>query len=509
MKARGKMLDRIAKRALAGGLVLLAASATSLFGQVAPDELTLDEAISMAKTNNPTFLSTQNDQASANWQVREAYAQFIPSLRSSLTGTWQDAGAQRFGTVAFNQNTSWLYSGYSLNFGMTIDGNTIFGIPNARANSRATEERINAAEFNLESLVALQYMSVLRAMDGLDVAQRQLDRAQQNFRIVDTRVQTGAAAGTEGKQAEVDLGRAEVVLIQAERDLRQARLLLSEQIGVQVGEDVRFLSESEVFQPDFDVDELMRIAMEDHPSLRSFRAQEGATRAAARQASTSQYLPSISLQAAIRGQAQQALNDDYIIDQGQDFAASRMNNCEFSNTLNSGLVGGLPGWPAGGEDCSQFGFTEQNRIDALASNRAFPFDFNPTPMFVQASISLPVFTGFSRERQVSEAQNVAEDAEHSRRAEELRLRTMVTNTYDNLVSAYRVVQAEDRNLTLSQEQLLLQQRRYALGASDMLLLMDAQTTVTTADQGYLTAVYDFHYNLIALEAAVGQPLRSR
>jgi len=86
---------------------------------------------------------------------------------------------------------------------------------------------------------------------------------------------------------------------------------------------------------------------------------------------------------------------------------------------------------------------------------------------------------------------------------------MVTNTYDNLVTAYQVVEAEERNRTLSEEQLLLQQRRYSLGAADMLLLMDAQTTMTTADQAYLNAVYDFHYNLIALEAAVGQPLPSR
>jgi outer membrane protein TolC len=39
--------------------------------------------------------------------------------------------------------------------------------------------------------------------------------------------------------------------------------------------------------------------------------------------------------------------------------------------------------------------------------------------------------------------------------------------------------------------------------------MDAQTTLETAEQAHLNAVYDFHYNLIALEAAVGRPLRSR
>jgi outer membrane protein TolC len=128
---------------------------------------------------------------------------------------------------------------------------------------------------------------------------------------------------------------------------------------------------------------------------------------------------------------------------------------------------------------------------------------------VSATISLPIFTGFSRERQVSEANNRAEDAQHNRRAEELRLRTAVTGAYDNLASAYLVVQAEERNRALSEEQLQLQQRRYALGAADLLLLMDAQTRLTTAEQAYLTALYDFHYNLIALEAAVGQPLRPR
>ncbi|MDA1103167.1 MAG: TolC family protein, partial [Gemmatimonadetes bacterium] len=142
-------------------------------------------------------------------------------------------------------------------------------------------------------------------------------------------------------------------------------------------------------------------------------------------------------------------------------------------------------------------------------NAAFPFNFTDMPMRVSLSISLPIFTGFSRERQVSQLNNLAEDAEHSRRAEELRLRTMVTNTLDNVTTAYRVVQAEERNRALAEEQLLLQQRRYSLGAADLLFLMDAQTTMTTAEQAYLNAVYDFHYNLIALEAAVGRPLRSR
>jgi outer membrane protein len=486
-------------------LLALALSAPGAFAQ-APTALTLEDAIALAKGASPAFLSTQNDQAAANWQVREAYGQFLPSVNASLNGTWQEAGAQRFGTIVFDdQITDWYFSGYTIGLGMTIDGNTIFGIPNARANRRATEATIAAAEFTLESDVAFQYMAALRAQDGVDVAERELERAQQNQRIVQTRVSTGAAAGTEGGQAEVELGRAEVALIQAERDRRQSRLLLGERIGQPLDETIVLASEFEVFEPAFELESLIASAMAEHPSLGALRARESANRAAARQASTSQYLPRLSLFAQFRGQAQEALNRSYVIQQAEDRAESRIDNCEFNNTLHNGLNGGLPNYTI--QDCSAFAITDADRQAALAANDAFPFDFTSIPATVGAQISLPIFTGFSRERQVSEANNRAEDAEHSRRAEELRLRTAVSGAYDNLTSAYLVVQAEERNRALAEEQLQLQQRRYALGAAGLLELLDAQASLSTAEQAYLNAVYDFHYNLIALEAAVGQPLR--
>ena len=251
----------------------------------------------------------------------------------------------------------------------------------------------------------------------------------------------------------------------------------------------------------------MRAHFDAHPSLGASRARESATRAAARQAATSQSLPSLRLSASFRGQAQEALNWSFVASQAEDRAQSRVSSCEFNNTLETGLNGGLPNYSI--QDCTAFQLTAADRAAALSANNVFPFDFTSIPATVSATISLPIFTGFSRERQVSEANNRAEDAEHSRRAEELRLRTAVTGASDNLASAYLVVQAEERNRALSEEQLQLQQRRYALGAADLLLLMDAQTGLTTADQAYLNAVYDFHYNLIALEAAVGQPLRPR
>ena len=475
--------------------------------QVRPDRLTLEEAIELARRNNPTFLSTENDRGVAAWGERAAYGAFLPTVNASGSAGWTEAGSQRIGTLDFGeQGTDWYSSSYSLGLTWTLNGSTIFGVSNARSTRRATDARVDAAQFSLDSQVALQYMSALRARDQVDVAQRQLDRAQQNLRIVNTRVSSGAAAGTEGQQAQVDLGRAEVGLIQAERDLRQAKLLLAEQIGVELEPDVELASEFEVFEPDFEPDEMIRLAVSDHPSLNAFRAQESAQRAAARQTATSQYLPTIQVQTGFRGNTLQALNEEFLLTQEASRIEGQRDSCEFQNAINSGLTSPLPGYP---RDCSQFVMTDERRQQVLRSNDVFPFSFTKLPLSLSLQVSLPIFTGFSRQQQVAQANAMADDAEHDRRAEELRLRTAVTTAVDNLTSAHRVLQAEERNRALAEEQLQMQQRRYSLGAAAMLELLDAQTTLTTADQAYLNALYDFHYSLIALEAAVGRPLRSR
>ena len=500
--------DRLLARALMGALVLLALAMTALVAQEVPNQLTLEDAIRLAKENNPTFLSTQNDVGTADWQVREAYGAFLPTVNAFGSAGYTEAGSQRIGTLDFGvQSTDWYSSNYSLSASWTLNGNTLFGVQNARASRRATEARVEAAEFNLESLVALQYMATLRMRDGVDVAQRQLDRARQNLQIVQSRVTSGAAAGTDGKQAEVDLGRAEVGLIQAQRQQREAGAMLAEQVGIVVySDEVRLASEFAVFQPTWDREALITQALTSHPSLNAVEAQVGAARASARQAK-SQYFPSLSITTALRGNTLQALNDEFITNSVTDQQTARRSSCQFNNDLNARLTQPLPGFEF--QDCGGFVATPEMLQSAVQQNSAFPFNFTKTPVSVSLNLSIPIFTGFTRQRQVAQAQQVAEDAVHSQRAEELRLRTAVTQAYDNLVAAYQVVGLEERNQQVAEEQLQLQQRRYALGAAALLELMDAQTSVTTADQAYLTAVYDFHWNLIRLEAALGQPLRTR
>ncbi len=263
------------------------------------------------------------------------------------------------------------------------------------------------------------------------------------------------------------------------------------------------MSEFEVFEPTWDRDTLLAEALDQHPALQAARAREGANRAQVRQA-RSAYFPSLNVNTSLRGFTQQALNEDFVLNNVQSSAAGSVLGCERNNALAAG-IGGLPGWEI--RDCSQFAYTDALGREALAANSAFPFDFTRNPLQVNLSLSLPIFQGFSRQRQLEQAQAGADDASYQRRQEELRLRTAITESLDALQSAYRQVEIESRNLDLATQRLTEARQRYEVGNTSVLELLDAQTSLSTAQRDSLIAVYGFHQSLVALEAATGRSLR--
>jgi outer membrane protein len=486
---------------------LFFSSTPFLVAQEVEGTLTLDEAINLARRNNPTFLSTQNDQGPADWNVREAYGLFLPNLNTNLQAQYLAPGSPSFGIFDAGDLgldvTDYYFSGYSLTATYTLLGGSLFRVASARADRRATEARVQAASFTLESDVTAQYLMALRARDGVEVARRQLDRAEQNFELADARADVGATTPTDAKQAEVERGRAQIDLIEAESLLRTEKLRLLEQLGVQAEGDFELVSQFDLFDPQWVREELVGMALESHPQLRSAQAQESARKAASRQA-WSNYLPNIFLSANWSGRAREIGDSDYLLNQAENSLNNQRSSCEFWNEVNAGLTQSLSGYP---RDCTGFTLDPETEAQILASNDVFPFNFRREPWSLYVQVSLPVFQGFGRQRQVAEAKAAAEDARLDRVAEELRLETAVTQAYDELMTATQVVGIEERNREVAGEQLELAQERYRLGGGTFLELLEAQSSMATAERDYLNARYRFHGAIWALEAAVGQRLR--
>jgi len=334
-------------------------------------------------------------------------------------------------------------------------------------------------------------------------AARQLDRAQQNYELADARVDVGAVTPTDGKQAEVERGRARVDLIEAESRLRAEKLRLLEQLGVRASGEIELVSEFDIFDPPWTREELVDRALDRHPQLRAYRAQESARKATSRQA-WSRYLPDLYLSASWSGRAREIGDENYLLNQAENSLESSKASCETWNRISAGLSEPLPGYP---RDCGTGALTPEQKAQILDRNSVFPFNFTEEPWSLYAQVSFPVFQGFTRQRQVSEAKAAAEDARLDRVAEELRLQTAVTQAYDDLMTATTVVEIEARNLEVAGEQLELAQERYRLGGGTFLELLEAQSSMATAERDYLNARYRFHGAIWSLEAAVGERLR--
>lgn len=472
--------------------------------------LTLEEAINLARQNNPQYRAAANDESVAHWRVRQAYAQFLPEFSvSNYLGYTAEGTSQAFGVftaadLGLGSTPASYTSRYSLDLNMSLSGATFFRTAEAKANSRAVEAGIGAEQFTLAANVTAAYLAALRARDAIENARSALESAEQLLNLARARLEVGDATRLDVVQAEVVYGQAEVALIQAENLFETEMLELMQQLGVSIDEDVELTSTFEVFEPTWSFEELVATAVESHPQVIAARASEGAAKASARAASMS-YLPTITIFGGWDGFIRrQGTNQDHLDDLEATFA-SRRANCEQENALNARLTSPMPGFEF--QDCSAVQPTDGQRADALALNSRFPFEYQANPFSAGVNISLPIFDGFTREVQLQTARVVADDARHQRRAEELNRRTQVATNLLALNAAYRTVAIEERNVEAADEALLLERERYRLGAGTIVDLTTAQEQKVTADQGYLATIYTFHETLAALEAAVGRQLR--
>lgn len=513
---RGPSRPRLASGTLFAGLALLVA-VPSLSGQDrvppagVPDaaiwELTIEEALQLAQENSPVYLPIAEATESADWRVREAYAAFLPSASVNGSLSYSGRGQQLIGNFTGDDlgatSTDYYLSSYGLNLNYTLSLGQFYQIASSRAGREAAGARAVAAEYDLESRVVSQYLAVLRTTEATEVALQQLRRAEENQELVRARAEAGAVPGTDVLQAEIERGRMAVALVRAESAAAVEKARLLEAMGVLSDAPLSLVSTFDVFDPAEVVSAVTPEVIGLHPELRALREAERASGANVRQAQST-YLPTLSFSAGWSGFTRQIGNSEFLLAQARNSAVGRREDCEFWNSISAGLTTPLEGYPS---DCTRFMLDPTDEQEILASNEVFPFEFEKQPFSLAMRVTVPLFQGLSRQRQIEEAGVQARAAVHARRAGELSLRTEITAASGNLSAAYDVVEIEARNRELAVDQLDFAQERYRLGAAPLLELLDAQSSAATAERDYLSAVYDFHGALVELERASGLRLR--
>lgn len=430
-------------------LMVLLAAPLALGAQQVTDTtlhpISLAEAIRLAGDKNVSNIIASNSIRSANNSVRQARAAFIPNVSASA-GQSRSSG-ERLGQsnqiVGFG--SAWSYNtGLSINNFTLFDGGKMFAdIRTANANVAAAE----AGEVNTEFAVALQvklaYNSILAAKESEGAALAQLDAAKVQLQTSIAKVNAGAANVSDSLRSVVQVGNAQLALLQAQNSYRTSAAALTRLVGTAYFVTAQLADTVERPPTPIDSAVVLQQAL-NGPGIRQQEATVTATGAALRSAKTA-YLPTVTA-----------------------------------------------GFNLGGSGTSAiYGF----------NNNPYPYarTFN-------ISLNYPLFNRFQRENSIATQQINLENAQASLKDQQLGAQQNIITAIATIRNAEETMRVQQINVQASQEDLRVQQQRYNLGASVLLDVLNSQLALVTARQQLIQARLNYRNARAQIEAYIGKDL---
>jgi outer membrane protein len=255
-------------------------------------DMTLADAVRHALGVQPAIVQARGEQRIASAGQRAAVGAFLPSV--SLGGSSNNSSANRYNAstgqiVNASSNTS--YSG-SLSLSLDLfDGLRRFGNKSAAAATLdAADAGLINQRYQVTATTAQLFFTALADEDLVRVAETQLQRAKQSLQISVNRFAVGAAIRSDTLTSTVDLGTAQLALLQAKANMATAQANLGRQVGVDYS--VHAVRDS-AFAPLPDTTALRAQVLDSSPQVRQAEAQARAARAQVTVAHA-QYWPTFS-----------------------------------------------------------------------------------------------------------------------------------------------------------------------------------------------------------------------
>ncbi len=463
--------------------------------------LSLADAVSIARRNNPTHLSMVNNRVGADAAVRTAYGQLLPSADASFSALRQQGGRQVFNGGSFGATSDVNQSSYSIGFGYRLNTATLITPRLQRASRDAVEADITGSAEALRSQVTQQYLSVLQAEDRAKLQDTLLVAAKSQHVLAQARALVGSATQLDVQRAEVALAQQQVQVLQARNQIEIEKLRLFQLMGIAQPAGVVLTTQFTVAPEMPSLTEVLASARAQNPGLLALQSREKVADLNVRR-EKGQYSPTLNLSTGIAGYTYSYTNSNFPVQQAIALAASSQASCIRTEEVRAALK--LENTLAA---CGSIALTDAQAADLRRQNSQFPFDFQKSPRSLSASLSLPIFDGFAREQRVQEAQASSADARYSVRARQLAITADVTAAYLTLTTAEQTSALQEQNSAKARLELKFVQDRYSNGQATFVDLVESRAAYERAESDRINAIYDYHKAFAALESAVGHPLR--
>ena len=416
--------------------------ATGARAQEAPRPITLDEAVTLAQRNAPVAVQARGQLRSSDANVRGSYAAFLPDVNLNMSRAWEGGTPTVQAGRPVGDESQWS-SGAGVTLGLQLfdGGSRLFELRRARAQQDAAEANDINQRFQIALDVKVAFFTGLAAREAQVVARAQLAEAELQMQSATARIAAGAATKSDSLRTLIQIGNAQLALINANNLLRTAEATLT-----------RLVATPFPVTPAADTAGTMGLAL-DSASLEHFALEGPPVRQAAAQ-----------WQAARAGQ--------------------KASKSSYLPTINLSYSRGAHGadWKYGWGD--SFRYTSNVRFGA----------------------SYPLFNQLNREEQRVSADVQEANTAAAFRDAQFAAREQLTQLLGALRTAEARISIQSASVAAAEEDVRVQQQRYAVGASRLLDLLASQNELNTARAALIQARHDYRIAKSRLEALVGRSL---
>ncbi len=410
----------------------------------AQTKITLKDAIQLALQKNTILNQAENNILSQESGLTAAYGNFLPSLNGFASWGWdrnEQAGSIRYiNGIPFNipritsETRSFIAS---VNSDITLfDGLSNF------ANLSAANKNLSSTKFYVEFLkqqtvvnTITRYYNLMTQIALLKVREENVKKQEINYQTIEEKNRLGAATLADLYQQQVELGNAELQVINQSLEVQKAKNNLLIFLGLDVTGDY-------TFETDFTIREeniLSTDLEEDYKNI------------------------------------QERISDAY--NNRLDYKSKLLELESSSDQITIARSGHFP------RLTGSLGFSSySNKFEELFKSRTYSVGLN---------LNIPIFSGFSVSNRVQIAEVQSMNKELEVRELERQIKQQINESYLSLITAKKSLSVSEKNVKAAEERLKIEQERYNLGSGKLLDLVIANSSYITAKTDYVNAQYSY------------------
>ena len=235
--------------------------------------LSLDDALALARRNNPTLQNATNARRTAAAAVRSATGAFLPNVNTNFGGGYREGRQTFFQGQAFGSTNDQLSTDVGGSASMNLSLATLNDRRSAKAEQEATEADITAAEQNVRNTVITQYLTALQAQARAALQDTLLATTTAQLELARARLQVGSGTQLDVQRAEVADGQQRVASLNAKNQAAIEVVRLFQQIGIAPVQNVALNPELPA-TPQLDLQTVLDNARRTNPALAALQARK-------------------------------------------------------------------------------------------------------------------------------------------------------------------------------------------------------------------------------------------